>query len=109
MVTPFPGSQGVFSDLLLAEMILWDACREKLACLVLGFAVPSPSLVLGTGGDKTAETLTGFEGVGVLGACPSDLLIRLVFSLLHFLLRSHLVPDSIKPRVNLMYSSKSKV
>lgn len=109
MVTPFPGSQGVFSDLLLAEMILWDVCREKLACLVLGFAVPSPLLVLGTGGDKTAETLTGFEGVGTLGACPSDLLIRLVFSLLRFLLRSHLVPDSIKPRVNLIYSSKSKV
>lgn len=109
MVTQLPGSQDIFSDLPLGEMILWGVCGEKLACLVLGFAVPSPPLVLGTGGDKTPETVAGFEGVGTLGACPSDLLVCLMFSLLSFLLRSHLVPDSIKPIVNLIYSNKSKV
>lgn len=105
MVLLLPGSGGIFPELLLAEMVPWDACGEKRACLVLAFAVTSPSLVLGTRGGKTPATLAGLEGVGTLGACPFDLLICLVFSLLSFTLRSHLVPDSIKGIVNLIYSS----
>ncbi|KAF2983871.1 hypothetical protein EK904_005230, partial [Melospiza melodia maxima] len=43
-------------DINLA-MIAWDACGEKLAGLVLAFAVPSPTLVLGTWGDKLLRLL----------------------------------------------------
>lgn len=79
----YPTSRIIWHIPWLTAMIAWDACGEKLAGLVLVFAVTSPTLVLGTWGDKLLR-LAGSEGV----ACSSDLLICLLFSLLGFTLSS---------------------
>ena len=94
---------GCIPSLLLAEILLWDACWEKLGYLVL---VPTKSftcpLHIGCQNSCHSHTVWGHTNVGTMLNC-------LLFSLLGFILKAHFVPDSIKEIVNLIYSIRSKI
>lgn len=53
----YPTSRIIRHIPCLVVMRAWDACGEKLTGLVLAFAVTSPTLVLGTWGDKLLRLL----------------------------------------------------